>query len=88
MLIMQRRKGESILIGDDIEIFIISINRTKVKFGINAPRSLRVVMREVELVAKENEAAARSCAGLLEPAIARVLGRVPKNPTPGDEKTD
>jgi carbon storage regulator len=88
MLIMQRRKGESILIGDDVEIYIISISRNKVKFGINAPRNLRVVMREVELVAKENEAAARSCADLLGPAITRVLGRAPGNSKRGDEKTD
>lgn len=88
MLIMQRRKGESILIGDDVEIYIIAIGRTKVRFGINAPRNLRVVMREVELVAKENEAAARSCADSLEPAIARVLGHVAENSKVGAEKTD
>ncbi|MCL4402581.1 MAG: carbon storage regulator [Acidobacteria bacterium] len=87
MLVMRRRKGESILIGDGVEIFIISIGRSKVKIGINAPRNLRVVMREVELVAKENEAAAQSCADLLEPAIARILRQAGK-PAQGAEKKD
>jgi carbon storage regulator len=58
MLIMKRRAGESILIGDDIEIHLAHIGRTRVKIGIQAPRNVPVVAKEVQLVGEENRAAA------------------------------
>ncbi len=84
MLMMMRRKGESILIGDNIEVRIISIGRTKVKFGIIAPREIPVVAREFELVQKQNLAAADTIpGGLLSSAIAQfVKRRAPAPPKP------
>ena len=58
MLMMSRREGEKILIGDDIEIVIARIGRTRVKVGIRAPRQTPVIAREVQLVRDENLAAA------------------------------
>ncbi len=58
MLMMKRRAGESILIGDDIEIHLAHIGRTRVKIGIQAPRSVTVVAKEVKLVRDQNRAAA------------------------------
>jgi carbon storage regulator len=58
MMIMSRREGETILIGDEIEIVIAHIGRSRVKIGIRAPRELAVVQREVKLVREENLAAA------------------------------
>jgi len=58
MLMMSRRQGETILIGDDIEIVIAHIGRSRVKVGIRAPRQLPVVAQEVKLVGEENRAAA------------------------------
>jgi carbon storage regulator len=58
MLIMSRREGESILIGNEIEIVIAHIGRSRVKVGISAPRQLPVVAQEVKLVGDENRAAA------------------------------
>ena len=60
MLVMSRRLGETILIGDDIEIVIAHIGRSRVKVGIRAPRELPVIAREVKLVRDENLAAATS----------------------------
>ena len=59
MLVMRRRAGESILIGDDIEIQILHIGESRIKIGITAPRTVPVTMKEVELVRQENVAAAR-----------------------------
>ena len=62
---MARRQGEAILIGDDIEVVITRIGRTRVKVGIRAPRAVPVIAREVKLVRDENvAAAARSDAAL------------------------
>ncbi len=60
MLMMSRRAGETILIGDEIEIVIAHIGRTRVKVGIRAPREVAVMAREVKLVGEENRAAAEA----------------------------
>jgi carbon storage regulator len=60
MLVMRRRQGETILIGDEIEIHIAHIGRSRVKIGIHAPRDLRVVAKEIKLVGEENRAAAEA----------------------------
>jgi carbon storage regulator len=57
---MSRRRGEIILIGDEIEIVIAHIGRSRVKVGIRAPRQLPVIAREVKLVGEENRAAAQA----------------------------
>jgi len=59
MLVMRRRAGESILIGEDIEIQIMHIGESRIKIGINAPRSVPVSLKEVKLVESENRAAAQ-----------------------------
>jgi carbon storage regulator len=58
MLIMSRRQGEVILIGDDIEIVIAHIGRSRVKVGIRAPRATQILAHELKLVRDENMAAA------------------------------
>ena len=59
MLMMSRREGETILIGDDIEIVIAHIGRSRVRVGIRAPRDTAVIAREIKLVRDENLVAAR-----------------------------
>ena len=59
MLVMRRRAGESILIGDDIEIQIIHVGESRIKIGITAPKSVAVSTKEVRLVRQQNLAAAQ-----------------------------
>lgn len=47
MLILSRKKDESILIGSDIEISIISVQGDQVKIGINAPKEIDVFRKEL-----------------------------------------
>ncbi|MBS4195503.1 carbon storage regulator CsrA [Lederbergia citri] len=47
MLVLTRKKGESIQIGDDIEITIASIKGDQVKIGINAPKHVEIHRKEV-----------------------------------------
>jgi carbon storage regulator len=58
MLVMSRRQGETILIGDEIEIVIAHIGRSRVKVGIRAPREMAVIAHEMKVVREENVAAA------------------------------
>lgn len=59
MLVLTRKGKESIKIGDDIEISIISIEGDQVRIGIDAPKSIDVHRGEVyEAIQRENSQAA------------------------------
>ena len=83
MLMMSRRAGEAILIGDDIEIVIAHIGRTRVKVGIRAPRDMPVTAREVKLVGDENRAAAAAVAAPSWPHLLARLKSDSSLPAPG-----
>ena len=58
MLIVRRRRGEAILIGDNVEIEILDISPTQVKVGIRAPKEVSVFRKEIRLTREANVAAA------------------------------
>lgn len=59
MLVLSRKVNESVTIGDDVKITILSIESDRVKLGIEAPRDMRVYRYEtVKKVQVENQAAA------------------------------
>jgi carbon storage regulator len=58
VLVVRRRIGEAIQIGDGIEIAIIEISPTRVRIGVTAPRDLLVTRKEMTAVAAENRRAA------------------------------
>jgi len=61
MLVLTRRKGESIILGDDVEVKILELHGSQVKIGVQAPQSLSVHRKEVYLaIQRENKAAAQS----------------------------
>jgi len=47
MLVLSRRKDESIIIGDDVEVTIVDVRGDKVRLGITAPKNIPVHRREV-----------------------------------------
>jgi len=47
MLVISRLRDESVMIGDDIEIFIVDIRGEKVRLGIKSPKELPVHRREI-----------------------------------------
>ena len=59
MLMMTRRAGEKIILGEDIVIEVVEVTGNTVRIGVNAPRSLPVYREEIwAAVRAENEAAA------------------------------
>ncbi len=59
MLVLSRRKDETIMIGDDVEITIVDIKGDTVRVGIQAPRTISVHRKEIyEAIQAENIAAA------------------------------
>ena len=58
MLVVRRKKGESILIGDNIEKSIAAIENGTVKLAINAPKEVQILRKELYIeVEKENKEA-------------------------------
>jgi carbon storage regulator len=62
MLILMRRQGEIIMIGEDIKIIILGVKGAQVSVGIEAPKEVQVHREEVyqrikleEAMARENE---------------------------------
>jgi carbon storage regulator len=53
MLVLTRKSNQSIMIGDDIEVTVLSIMGEKVRIGIQAPREIPVFRREVYLEIQE-----------------------------------
>jgi len=61
MLALSRRKDESIIINDNIEITIIEVKGEQVKLGITAPKSVPIYRKEVYIQIQEaNREAAKS----------------------------
>lgn len=57
MLILTRKKGESIKIGDEIEIFITEVKGDKVRIGISAPENMKITRTELYLTVENNKEA-------------------------------
>lgn len=56
MLVIRRRLGEAVVIGDDIEVEILDASASHVKLGIRAPKTIPVVRKEIHVVSTQNRA--------------------------------
>jgi len=80
MLVLTRKKDQTLLIGDDIEITVLEIQGEQIRIGINAPKSVKIFRKEIFIeIEEENKNAARinnsSSASMRE-----ILSReIPKN---------
>ncbi len=63
MLVIRRRLGESLMIGDDVEIEILDASPSQVKLGIRAPKSVAVLRKEIQVVGQQNQTASREISG-------------------------
>jgi carbon storage regulator CsrA len=54
VLVVRRRAGELIRIGGEVEVRLLSIGKTSVRLGIEAPRSIAIQMRQSEPEESEN----------------------------------
>jgi carbon storage regulator len=58
MLVLTRKNGEAIQIGEDIEISVVSVKGDQVKLGINAPKNVEIHRKEIYLTIQEENAEA------------------------------
>ncbi|CBH22463.1 carbon storage regulator [Acetoanaerobium sticklandii] len=61
MLVLKRKAGESIIVADNIEIKIIEVEEGRIKIGIDAPKEVSIIRKEVlDETKSENKTAAES----------------------------
>ncbi|MBS5522507.1 MAG: carbon storage regulator [Clostridiales bacterium] len=59
MLILKRKKGQGVQIGENIKISLVDIDGDNVKISIEAPREVKILRNELAEAAKVNQEAAR-----------------------------
>ena len=65
MLVLSRKKGESIIVQDNIEFVILEVNADTVRIGINAPKDIEILRKEIYSTVREsNKEAAVQTTGL------------------------
>ena len=53
MLVLTRKKNESIMIGDDVVVTVLAVSRDKIRLGIDAPKDVPIFRKEVWLSINE-----------------------------------
>ena len=67
MLIITRKPGEKIMLGDDVTVEVIEVSGSSVRIGIAAPRSVPVYREEIWAQVKAENAAAAEAAPATDP---------------------
>jgi carbon storage regulator len=59
MLVLTRKKNETIVINDNVEITIVDIQNDQIRIGVNAPKSVKIYRKEIyDSIKEENKKAA------------------------------
>ena len=76
MLVLTRKSNQSIMIGDDIEVSVLSIMGEKVRIGIQAPRDIPVFRKEVYLEIQQERNGATNGASDLRGEVDEALRKL------------
>jgi carbon storage regulator len=79
VLVIWRRAGESILVGDNVDVAVLEMRQHRVKLGIVAPASVTIVRKEAKLTRDENVTAALSTDRSLVENLLTHLARGPRH---------
>jgi carbon storage regulator len=80
MLVIRRRSGEALLVGDDIEIEILEIGHSHVKLGIHAPKEVLLLRKEIQITGQQNLAASQEKSGAAVNSVLRTLKKRQMSP--------
>jgi carbon storage regulator len=79
VLVIRCREGESISIGDDIEVTVLATGAGKVRLGIKAPVAVPVARRCMELTRRQNHAAVNGSGSSIVEGLASYLNAAEAN---------
>ncbi len=83
MLVLTRRSGESVMIGDQVVVTVVEVRGDVVRLGIEAPREVRVHREEVyRAVGEANAAAAKASEDDISRLAAQLRSTPPAPPAP------
>lgn len=80
MLVIRRRAGETLLIGDEVEIEILETGSSHVKLGIRAPKHVIVLRKEIQITGQENVLAAKEKSGAALRSLLKTLKKRGESP--------
>ena len=79
MLVLSRKVNQSIMVGDNVRVVVVAVDRDQVKLGIEAPREIAVHRSEIyEEIQRSNRSAA--AAGAPTPAGPQTVARAALQP--------
>lgn len=88
MLILTRRVGESIVVGDDVTVTVFEVRGDAVRIGIEAPRSVQVHRKEVyEELQRANEQAVSPSDDAIDALRGAISGTAMKGARPRSDST-
>ena len=72
MLVLSRKVNQSIMVGDNVRVVVVAVDRDQVKLGIEAPREIAVHRSEIyEEIQRSNKAAVETAAPVQQKAAVR-----------------
>ena len=88
MLVLTRKRGERILIGDDIVVTILEIKGDSIRIGVDAPSGVRIQRHEVLAALAEANLAATSAAETSGEQLAELLAKTQPTAQPSASATE
>ncbi len=85
MLILTRRVGESLIIGDDVQVTVLGVKGNQVRIGVNAPKTLSVHREEIYERIKKEQALDQA---RLEGAAAALAGQAAMQQPDNDDEDE
>ena len=74
MLVLTRKKDQSLVIGDDIVITVLDIQGDQIRLGVDAPKSVKIFRKELYLeILEENKSAAKHQAQVPAADLTNIL---------------
>jgi len=81
MLVLTRKSNQSIMIGDDIEVSVLSVMGEKVRIGIRAPQDIPVFRTEIYLEIQRQEGQAETTEKDARGEVDEALGKLGESPS-------
>ena len=79
MLILTRKLGEVIAVGDDIKIVILDIKGKHVRLGVEAPRKTKVYREELyEIIAEQNQESTKGHSNQIDGILSKFKNKIDK----------